>query len=84
MSQSFFKTGDIVIEVVGEPNGADPGPSRFWGLTYTVADLEATATLLGDRLRPIQNAVQPGRRIATLDRSAGSTVPMAFMSANNR
>jgi len=25
--------------------------------------------------------VQPGRRIATLDRAVGSTVPLAFMSS---
>jgi hypothetical protein len=80
-TQSFFKLGDVVIEVVGDPGSAEPGPSRFWGLTYTVADLDATARALGDRLRPVKKAVQPGRRIATLDRSVGSSVPMAFMSA---
>jgi hypothetical protein len=84
MVQSFFKAGDIVIEVVGTPEAVAPGPARFWGLTYTVADLDATAALLSDRLRPIKDAVQQGRRIATLDRSVGSTVPMAFMSPPQR
>ena len=45
-----------------------------------MADLDATARYLGDRLHPAKGAVQPGRRIATLDRGAGSTVAMAFMS----
>jgi hypothetical protein len=80
VAQSFFKAGEVIIEVVGSPAAAGPGPSRFWGLTYTVSDLNATAELLGDQLRPIREAVQSGRRIATLDRSVGSTVPMAFMS----
>jgi hypothetical protein len=36
--------------------------------------------VLGPRLLPAIDAVQPGRRIATLDRSAGSSVAMAFLS----
>jgi hypothetical protein len=80
MTQSFFKAGDVVIEVVGAPDATEPEPARIWGLTYTVSDLDATAAQLGDRLRPIRGAVQRGRRIATLDRAAGSTVPIAFMS----
>jgi hypothetical protein len=54
---------------------------RFWGLAMTVADIDACAALLGDRLGPVKDAVQPGRRIATLRHEAcGLTVPIAFMS----
>jgi hypothetical protein len=81
MTQAFFKLGPVVVEVIGHPTAAEPGPATFWGLTFTVADLDATALLLGDHLRPIKEAVQRGRRIATLDRAAGSTLPIAFMSA---
>lgn len=77
MRQAFFRLGPVVLEVVGDTD--DPEP-RLWGVTFTVEDLDATAAFLGDRLRPPKDAVQPGRRIATLDRSAGSTVPIAFMS----
>ena len=80
LAQAFFKLGDTVLEVVGPPGHPDPGAARFWGLAFTVSDLDATAAFLGDRLRPARDAVQPGRRIATLDRSAGSALPMAFMS----
>lgn len=80
ITQAFFRLGPVIVEVVGHRSGERTGPAALWGLTFTVADLDATADLLGDRLRPIKAAVQPGRRIATLDRSAGSTVPMAFMS----
>ncbi|HET9077946.1 MAG TPA: VOC family protein, partial [Acidimicrobiales bacterium] len=64
--QAFFKLENTVVEVVGEPDAARPGPAGFYGLAFTVADLEATAARLGDRLRPARDAVQPGRRIATL------------------
>jgi hypothetical protein len=57
------------------------GDARFWGLVVIVRDLDALASRLGDRLRAIKPAVQPGRRIATLDRSAGSSAAVAFMDA---
>jgi catechol 2,3-dioxygenase-like lactoylglutathione lyase family enzyme len=80
--QAFFRLGETIAEVVGPPQGSSPGPARFYGLAFTVADLDATARFFGERLRPAKEAVQPGRKIATLDRSVGSTVPLAFMSAN--
>ena len=80
MVQVFFRLGEVVLEVVGGPQPSGDGPARFFGLAFTVADLDATARYLGDRLHPAKGAVQPGRRIATLDRGAGSTVAMAFMS----
>ena len=82
--QAFFRLGGTIVEVVGSPASSGPGPAQFWGLAFTVADLDATAELLGDRLEPAITAVQPGRRIATLVRAAGSTVPMAFMSPDRR
>ncbi len=78
--QAFFKLGEVVLEVVGPKEPAGDGPLRFFGLAWTVLDLDATAAYLGDRLKPAKDAVQPGRRIATLAASGGSTVPHAFMS----
>jgi hypothetical protein len=72
--QAFFRLPGTILEVVG------PGPDRWYGLAFTSGDLDATAAYLGDRLRPPKDAVQPGRRIATLDRSVGSTVAIAVMS----
>lgn len=81
MKQAFFRLGPVILEVVGPLDGpAGDGPPRFFGLAFTVEDLDATAAFLGDRLRPPKEAVQPGRRIATLDKAAGSTVALAFMS----
>ena len=80
MKQGFFRMGETILELVGSPTASAPGPERFYGLAFTVADLDATAAFLGSRLRPPKDAVQTGRRIATLDRAVGSTVPLAFMS----
>lgn len=78
--QAFFKMGETIVEVVGSATASRPGQARFYGLAFTVSDLDTTAAVLGERLRPPKDAVQPGRRIATLDRGAGSTVPLAFMT----
>jgi hypothetical protein len=80
MRQGFFKLGSVILEVIGPVEPTGDGPARFFGLAFTVADLDATAAYLGDRLRPSKAAVQSGRRIATLDKNAGSTVAIAFMS----
>jgi hypothetical protein len=78
--QVFFRLGDPVLEVVGPPEPSGDGPARFFGLALTVADLDATAAALGPNLGDVKDAVQPGRRIATLRRSAGCTTAIAFMS----
>jgi hypothetical protein len=80
MRQSFFKLGEVVLEVIGPPEPAGTGPARFLGLAFTSADLDATVAFFGDLIHAAKPAVQPGRRIATLDRAAGSRVAMAFMS----
>ncbi|HVF32508.1 MAG TPA: hypothetical protein VM933_05685 [Acidimicrobiales bacterium] len=80
MQQAFFKLGEVILELVGPKEPSGDGPIRFYGLAWTVRDLDETAAFLGDRLKPAKDAVQPGRRIATLASSGGSTVPHAFMT----
>lgn len=80
MRQAFFRLGEVILEVVGSAEKSGDGPPRFFGLAYTVRDLDETGRFLGDVLHAAKDAVQPGRRIATLDKSAGSTVAIAFMS----
>jgi len=81
-TQTFLRAGEVVIELVGPVAGAG---ERFWGLSPAVADLDACARLLGDRLGRIKDATQPGRRIATLRHEAcGLTIPIAFMSPDPR
>jgi hypothetical protein len=79
MRQGFFRLGEVILEVV-EHSNVEPGPARFWGITFAVADLDACAELLGDRLGSIRDAVQPGRRIATVRRSAMLGLPVALIS----
>ena len=79
--QAFFRVGEPILELVGPTAPKGDGPPRFYGLAWTVRDLDETAAYLGERLRPAKDAVQKGRRIATLDRSVNSTVPHAFMTA---
>ena len=79
LRQGFFRLGEVILEVVTHP-GIEAGPARFWGITFTVEDLDHCAELLGERLGSIRDAVQPGRRIATVRTSAGLGLPVALMS----
>lgn len=93
MSQAFFWLGNpdgtdaekVVLEVVGSPE-PDPAqtdsPAKFFGIAYTVADLEATGQFFGDLMKPPFDAVQPGRRITTISSKAGANVAIALMSAH--
>ncbi|HEY2161339.1 MAG TPA: hypothetical protein VGH24_08540 [Solirubrobacteraceae bacterium] len=75
--QGFRRLGPAILELVEAPQRE--GPPRFWGLVVIVEDLEALAERLGDRLGSVKDAVQPGRRIATLRESAGLSTKLAFM-----
>jgi hypothetical protein len=76
LRQAFFVIGPCLLEVAGPADG----DVRFWGLTLVVDDLDLAAERLGDRLGRITDAVQPGRRIATLRREAGVGVPVALIT----
>jgi hypothetical protein len=75
--QAFFVLGACLLELGGPAEGAPP---TFWGLTLVVEDIDAAAQLLGERLGRVKDAVQPGRRIATLRRDAGLGLPVALMT----
>lgn len=84
--QGFFRLGDVILEVIQEPGevleraGGPDRPAFFWGLALRVRDIDRTAEMLGADAGSVREAVQPGRRIATLRRSAGLAVPVALMS----
>ena len=84
--QAFFRLGEVILEVVQEPDevlersGGPERPAFFWGLALRAPDLERTVEEMGAGVGSIRPAVQPGRRIATLRRSAGLAVPVALMS----
>jgi hypothetical protein len=81
MIQTFFRAGEVVLELIGAPEPLGDGPCGFFGVAYRCADLDQTAAALGDHLGRVSDAVQPGRRIATLrHEELGLSVATAFMS----
>jgi Glyoxalase/Bleomycin resistance protein/Dioxygenase superfamily len=83
--QIFFRAGEVLIEVVGPPETTGEGPATLWGITYVVADIDATAAYFGDRTAPVKDAVQPGRRITTLrHHELGISVRSAMISSHIR
>lgn len=88
--QAFFRLGAEILELVQEPEeivaraGGPDRPARFWGLALLVEDLDATVATLAQHGGQIRDAVQPGRRIATIRRSAGLAVAVALMSRDER
>jgi len=82
--QAFFRMGEVVLEVVTSPAVPD-GAASFWGITFTVHDLDAAAALLGpDRASAPRPAVQQGRRILTVRQTVGLAVPVALMDPDSR
>lgn len=80
LHQAFYRIGETILEVVGEPGRHDDAPSTLWGLVCTVAGEAAASEHLGDALGTWRDAVQSGRRIATVRRSAGLTTAVALMT----
>jgi hypothetical protein len=82
--QRFFRAGEVILELVAptEPNAADRDRhTRLYGLALVSSDLSATVTFFQGACNPPKDAVQPGRRIATLrTRELGLSVPIAFMT----
>ncbi|HET7120740.1 MAG TPA: VOC family protein [Solirubrobacterales bacterium] len=83
--QAFFRLGPAILEVVQEPAEATARaggdrPAFFWGLAFSVPDLDAAVAGLGERVSEARPAVQPGRRIATLRRAAGLSLPIALIT----
>ena len=83
--QAFFRMGELILEVVEAPPqtsiAEDPsGPARLWGISFLVEDLATPAAVLGASLGEPRDAVQPGRRIATVATQAGLGPAIAFMT----
>jgi len=72
--------GGLIVEVV-ERAGLPEGPASFWGFVLNVEDLDAAAALIGpDGIGEVKDAVQPGRRIATVRAELGLGLPVALMT----
>ena len=82
MRQGFHRIGrgGLIVELVERPDLPD-GPAGFWGLVLIVADIDAACDLIGAvRISPPKDAVQPGRRIATVRADVGLGLPVALMT----
>jgi hypothetical protein len=67
---AFFRFGPCILELV--ERGSAPA---LWGVVFVVDDLDGVPGTGEPR-----DAVQPGRRIATVSREAGLTTAVAFMT----
>jgi len=82
MRQGFHRIGrgGLIVEVVTRPE-VEAGPARFWGLVLNVDDLDAACDRIGrDRVSAPKDAVQPGRRIATISPDVHLGLPVALMT----
>src|SRR5581483_12393953 len=78
--QTFFRLGEVILELIGANTPQGDGPAAFFGLAYTVSDIDALPSLYGEHLGRVKDAVQPGRRITTLrHKELGLSVATAFM-----
>ena len=83
--QAFFRIGEAILEVIEQPaadgSPVDPSkPTRLWGLAFVVADLDRAVGAMGDLLGTARDALQPGRRIATVRRSAHLGAAVALIT----
>ena len=66
----FFRCGDLIVEVVHRPvAGADRSHDKLWGLSWRVADIEATRarlTAAGIGVSEIRAGRKPGTRVVSL------------------
>jgi hypothetical protein len=80
LHQGFFRLGEVILEVAGPPQPSGDDPARFWGLVAVVEDVDALAAGEPELFGEPRPAVQEGRRIVTVRRSAGLTVALAFLT----
>ena len=76
--QGFVRAGEPVLELVHTE--AVPGThAHGWGLGFITADLDRAVADLEGLIGPPREAVQPGRRIATVRRDANLGLPVVLM-----
>ena len=76
--QGFHRLGPggTILELVERAGVA----TALWGFVLTVPDPDEVVAAGGDLVSPARDAVQPGRRIAAVDRRAGLGTAVAFMT----
>ena len=66
----FFRCGDLIVEVVHRPGkDVDPVHDKLWGLSWRVADIDATRARLassGVDVSEVRTGRKPGTRVVTV------------------
>ena len=67
----FFRCGDLIVEVVHRPNdaAADKAHDRLWGLSWRVADIDATRARLvaaGLDVSEVRTGRKPGTKVLSV------------------
>ncbi|MCX6394205.1 MAG: hypothetical protein NTY57_05060 [Solirubrobacterales bacterium] len=76
--QGFVRSGDAVLEVVHAENVTGEH-AHGWGVGFITADLDKAIHDLEGLIGPPHEAVQPGRRIATIRRDVNLGIPVVLM-----
>lgn len=84
----FFRCGDLIVEVVQRPNDAtaDKTRDRLWGLSWRVADIEATRARLvsaGVDVSAVRAGRKPGTRVLSV-RSGTCGIPTLLVERTAR
>jgi catechol 2,3-dioxygenase-like lactoylglutathione lyase family enzyme len=83
----FFRCGDLIVEILNRPGkDADPRHDRLWGLSWRVADIDATRARLasaGVEVSDVRTGRKPGTRVLTL-RSGSCGIPTLLVERTAR
>jgi len=83
----FFRCGDLVVEVVHRPGkDSDPARDRLWGMSWRVADADATRARLagaGLDVSEVRAGRKPGTRVLTV-RSGTCGIPTLLVERTAR
>jgi catechol 2,3-dioxygenase-like lactoylglutathione lyase family enzyme len=83
----FFRCGDLIVETVQRPGAiAEPAHDRLYGLSWRVADADATRARLasaGIEVSDVRTGRQPGTRVLTV-RSGSCGIPTLLVERTAR
>jgi catechol 2,3-dioxygenase-like lactoylglutathione lyase family enzyme len=83
----FFRCGDLIVEVVHRPGkDSDASRDRLWGLSWRVADVDATRARLvsaGVEVSEVRTGRKPGTRVLTV-RSGTCGIPTLLVERTAR
>jgi catechol 2,3-dioxygenase-like lactoylglutathione lyase family enzyme len=82
----FFRCGDLIVEIVHRPKEDAATRDRLWGLSWRVADIDATRTRLlsaGVDVSDVRTGRKPGTRVVTV-RSSTCGIPTLLVERSAR